>query len=269
MTDVLRIAAGQIASTEEPQENLGLIDTATQEAAGRGARLVVFPEAAMASFTSRLDTVAEPLDGPFADGLRDIALRHDVVLVAGMFTPADEHRTEEGELRRRVRNTLLLTGPGVAETTYDKIHLYDAFGTKESDTVAPGDRVVTAEVHGWQVGLATCFDVRFPAQFTELGRRGVELVVLPASWGDGPGKAEQWDLLTRARAADAQAWLLGCGQAWTKGSVDGPYGIGRSCVADPTGAVRARLGGGSEVLVVDVDRDAVAQTRARIPILPA
>ena len=94
-----------------------------------------------------------------------------------------------------------LRGAGVDEVTYRKIHLFDAFTTTESDTVAPGDEVVTADVDGWTVGLATCFDVRFPDQFTELGRRGSDLVVLPASWGDGPGKASQWDLLTRARAA--------------------------------------------------------------------
>ena len=96
---------------------------------------------------------------------------------------------------------------------------------------------------------------------------GAELVVLPASWGDGPGKASQWDLLTRARAHDAQAWLLAVDQAWTPDSVDGPYGIGRSVLADPTGEVRARLGGGEDVLVAEVDRETVARTRGTIPIL--
>lgn len=166
-----------------------------------------------------------------------------------------------------MHNTLLVTGPGTTETTYRKMHLYDAFGTTESDTVAPGEEVRTVEVDGWQVGLATCYDVRFADHFTELGRRGAELVVLPASWGDGPGKAEQWDLLTRARAHDAQSWLLGVGQAWTKDSVNGPYGIGRSVLADPTGGVRARLGGGQDLLVAEIDRDLVERTRATIPLL--
>ena len=129
------------------------------------------------------------------------------------------------------------------------------------------DRAVTIEVDGWQVGLATCYDVRFADHFTALGRAGAQLVVLPASWGDGPGKASQWDLLTRARAHDAQAWLLGVGQAWTADSVRGPYGIGRSVLADPTGEVRARLGGGEDVLVAEVDRDLVDRTRATIPLL--
>lgn len=268
MSDTLRIAAAQLAATEDPSENLQRIDELTGLAAERGARLVVHPEAAMVSFAAgRLDTLAEPLDGPFADGVRALAERHGVTVVVGMFTPADAITTEEGRRRSRVHNTLLVTGPGTTETTYRKIHLYDAFGTKESDTVAPGELIRTLDVQGWRVGLSTCFDVRFPAHFTELGRRGCELVVLPASWGDGPGKAAQWDLLVRARAHDAQAWLLAAGQAWTRRSVEGPFGIGRSALADPTGEVRARLGGGEDLLLADLDRDLVEQTRTTVPIL--
>ena len=267
MSDHLRLAGAQWTATGDPGDNLQRVEELTARAAERGARLVVHPEAAMASFAGRLDTVAEPLDGRFADGVRAVAERHGVTVVVGMFTPADEVTTEDGRARSRVHNTLLVTGPGTAETTYRKIHLYDAFGARESDTVAPGDLVRTLDVEGWRVGLATCYDVRFPDQFTELGRRACELVVLPASWGDGPGKASQWDLLTRARAHDAQAWLLAVGQAWTKDSVKGPYGIGRSVLADPTGEVRARLGGAEDLLVVDVDRSTVARTRETIPIL--
>lgn len=267
VSDSLRLAGAQWTATADPRDNLQTIDELTARAAEHGARLVVHPEAAMASFAGRLDTIAEPLDGPFADGVRALAARHGVTVVVGMFTPADTTTTEDGTERTRVHNTLLVTGPGTTETTYRKIHLYDAFGAKESDTVAPGDLVRTLDVEGWRVGLATCYDVRFPDQFTELGRRGCDLVVLPTSWGDGPGKASQWDLLTRARAHDAQAWLLGVGQAWTKDSVSGPFGIGRSVLADPTGEVRARLGGSADLLVADIDRATVERTRATVPIL--
>lgn len=263
----LRVAGCQWNSTGNPADNLARIHELTGHAARAGARLVVHPEAAMASFTGRLDTVAEPLDGRFADGVRKLAQRHDVTVVVGMFTPADEITTADGRSRDRVHNTLLVTGPGTTETVYRKIHLYDAFGNRESDTVAPGDESVTVEIEGWRVGLATCYDVRFGDQFTRLGRSGAELVVLPASWGDGPGKASQWDLLTRARAHDAQAWLLAVGQAWTPDAINGPYGIGRSVLADPTGEVRARLGGGEDLLVGEVDRDLVRSTRRTIPVL--
>jgi predicted amidohydrolase len=150
---------------------------------------------------------------------------------------------------------------------YRKIHLFDAFGSRESAVVAPGEGLVRIQVDGVSVGLATCYDVRFADQFSALGRAGSELVVLPASWGDGPGKAEQWDLLTRARAADAQAWLLACDQAWTPARGRAPLGIGRSVLADPTGTVRARLGSEVGLLIAQIDTELVRGVRERVPIL--
>lgn len=261
MSDHMRVAAAQLTTTPDLDHNLTLVDRACAEAAEQGARIVACPEGTMAPFTERLDTLAQPLDGPFADQVRAIAERHGITVVVGMFTPGDE---VDG--RRRVRNTLLLTGSGV-EAHYDKIHLYDAFGTVESETVQPGHDHVVVEVEGWQVGLATCYDVRFADQFIALGRLGAELIVLPTSWGDGPGKAEQWDLLTRARAADAQAWLIGAAQAWQQASITGPYGIGRSCVTGPMGQVRARLDGAPGLLIADIDRSAVHDARAKVPLL--
>lgn len=257
MTSRLCVAAAQISSGPDPVANLALAESAVAEAAGRGARLVALPEAAMAHFATTLAPVAQPLDGPYAEGLRALATRHDVTVIAGMFEPAPDGR---------VYNTLLATGPA-GEASYRKIHLYDAFGMKESATVCPGSELVTMTVDGITVGLATCYDVRFADQFTALGRAGAQLVVLPTSWGDGPGKAEQWDLLVRARAMDAQAWLLAAGQAWTEPKGLAPLGIGRSACADPTGGIRARLGSEPGVLVTEIDLDVVAQTRERIPIL--
>lgn len=253
----LRVAACQVTAGADPRDNLRVAADAIARAAAAGARLVVLPEAMMARFGTRLADVAEPLDGPFADGLRESGARHAVTVVAGLFEPSDDGR---------VHNTLLLTGPG-GEVSYRKIHLYDAFGSRESDTVAPGSALVTASVDGVLVGLATCYDVRFADQFTALGRAGAQLVVLPASWGEGPGKAEQWDLLVRSRAMDAQAWLLACDQAWTPPQGADPLGIGRSALVDPLGGVRGRLGHEPGELTGEIDTALVAQVRARVPIL--
>lgn len=163
-------------------------------------------------------------------------------------------------------NTLLLTGPD-GEFTYDRIHLYDAFGSRESDTVAPGSRLVTAQVAGATVGLATCYDLRFADQFTALGRAGAELVLVPASWGEGTGKAEQWDLLTRARAMDAQAYLLACGMAWRPPQGADPLGVGRSVLVDPLGRVHVRLGHEDGLLLAEVDPSTVPPIREQVPIL--
>ena len=260
----LRVAQAQVTSGPDPDENLRLVAEQTAWAAAAGARLVTFPEATMRAFGGPLGPVAEPLDGPWADGVRAIAARHDVVVVVGMFTPAPDGR---------VTNTLLVTGPGV-EAAYDKIHLYDAFGFAESATVAPGDEPVVVRVDGVGVGLATCYDVRFPDLFTALADRGAEVVCLPASWGAGPGKVEQWQLLTRARALDSTCFVVATGQAdpltsgiLPTGGGAAPTGVGHSCVVGPDGAVLVELGGEPDLVVTELDLDEVARVRTALPVL--
>jgi predicted amidohydrolase len=234
----MRIALAQIVSTPSPAENLDLVADGVERAAAAGARVVVFPEATMCCFGVRLP--AEPLDGPWASRVREIAGAAEVTVVAGMFTPDPDGR---------VRNTLLVTGGGV-EAHYDKIHLFDAFGFPE---------------------LATCYDVRFPGLFQRLGDLGARLVLMPASWGAGPGKRAQWDLLVRARALDSTCVVAACDQAdpVTVGRERSaaPTGIGASLVASPFGEVLAQLGEAPDLLVHDVDPESVEQARAAVPVL--
>jgi len=253
----LLVAAAQFASGPDPVANLATATESVRQAAAAGAQLVVLPEATMACFGTDLNAVAEPLDGPWASALRQCALDLDITVVVGMFEPADDGR---------VHNTLLIAGRDLV-ASYRKIHLYDAFGSRESDSVAPGDEHVVVTACGVRVGMATCYDLRFADQFTALGRAGAELIVVPASWGEGPGKSEQWDLLTRARAIDAQAWLLAADQAWTPPSGNDPLGVGRSVLVDPMGRVRAMLGHEVALLTAQVDLNVVQQVRQRIPVL--
>ncbi|WP_214364299.1 carbon-nitrogen hydrolase family protein [Pseudonocardia sp. H11422] len=257
----MRIALAQVVSSTDPEDNLKLIDQYVRQAADAGARLVVFPEAAMCRFGVPLGPVAEPLDGPWATRVRAIAADAGITVVAGMFTPAGDGR---------VRNTLLVTGGGV-EASYDKIHLFDAFGFAESDTVAPGAEPATVDLDGATVGLATCYDVRFPGLFQELAGRGAAVIVLPASWGAGPGKRDQWDVLVRARALDTGAFIAACDQADPR-SVGGeagkaPTGIGASLVADPFGAVVAQLDAEPGLLVADLELDRAGAARGRTGVL--
>ena len=205
----MRVALAQILSGTDPSANLRLVEDYTRRAADAGARLVLFPEATMCRFGVPLAPIAEPLDGAWATGVRQIAERAGVVVVAGMFVPAEEDGAG------RVTNTLIATGPGV-DAHYDKIHLYDAFGFKESKTVAPGTEPVVITVDGVGVGLTLCYDVRFPELYVELARRGAQLITVHASWGTGPGKLEQWTLLARARAIDTTGFVAAVGQALSR-----------------------------------------------------
>ncbi|GHH83657.1 apolipoprotein acyltransferase [Streptomyces sulfonofaciens] len=254
----MRIALCQLTTGPDPEENLRLIEEWTARAAAAQARVVVFPEAAMACFGTPLAPLAEPLDGPWAERVRAVARANGTVVVAGMFTPAPDGR---------VANTLLATGPGV-ETSYDKIHLYDAFGFRESRTVAPGARVVTIDVEGVRLGLATCYDVRFPELFRAHADAGAVGTLLPASWGAGPGKLDQWELLVRARALDATLWVAAVDQAEPEAPAGpAPTGIGHSRIVGPDGGVRHRLGAGPGLLVAELDVDEVAAVREKTSVL--
>ncbi|ORV81960.1 hydrolase [Mycobacterium interjectum] len=264
----MRIALAQILSGSDPAANLRLVREYTREAADAGAALVVFPEATMCRFGVPLAPVAEPVDGPWADGVRGIATQAGITVIAGMFTPAGDGR---------VMNTLIVAGPGAPnrpDTHYDKIHLYDAFGFTESRTVAPGHEPVVADVDGVRVGLSVCYDIRFPALYTELAARGAQLIVVCASWGSGPGKLDQWTLLARARALDSMSYVAAVGQAdpgdtLTKsGSGAGaPTGVGGSLVVSPLGEVVASAGENPQLVVADIDVDEVAKARETIAVL--
>lgn len=255
----MRIALAQISSGHDIETNLSKIRVMARRAADEGAELVVFPEAAMYGFGAPLAEVAQPIDGPFATSVQVLAAELGVTIVAGMFTPAGDGR---------VFNTLLVAGPD-AVSRYDKIHLFDAFGFEESRTVAPGAARRTVEVGQATVSLATCYDVRFPALFIENALDGAQVSVVAASWGAGPGKLEQWELLVRARAIDSTTYVIACDQAVPAGAIVGsvPTGVGHSLVVSPYGEVMGRLGESEDLLVVDIDLTEVATARATVPVL--
>ncbi len=259
----MRVAVAQILSGTDPTDNLQLVRDYTGRAAEAGASLVVFPEATMCRFGVPLAPVAEPVDGPWADGVRAIAADAGITVVAGMFTPVDDGR---------VANTLLAAGPGTPnqpDTHYDKIHLYDAFGFTESRSVAPGREPVVITVDGVEVGLTTCYDIRFPELFTTLARRGAQLIVVSASWAAGPGKLEQWTLLARARALDCTSYIVAAGQADPGEPLasSAPTGVGGSLVVSPFGDVVASAGADPQLLVADLALEQVAKARETIAVL--
>jgi predicted amidohydrolase len=255
----MRIALAQIQSSTDPSANLGLVEDFTRRAADAGARLVLFPEATMCRFGTPLAPIAEPLDGPWADGVRAVAERHGVTVVAGMFCPSDDGR---------VTNTLIATGPGT-DAHYHKIYLYDAFGFTESRTVAPGYDPVLLTVDGVGVGVTTCYDVRFPELYVELAQRGTQIITVHASWGSGPGKLDQWTLLARARALDTTSVVAAVDQAYPGDEIAalGPTGVGGSVVASPLGEVLAAAGPDPQLLVSDLDLATVDKARETIAVL--
>ncbi|MEJ6542480.1 NTP transferase domain-containing protein [Brachybacterium paraconglomeratum] len=255
-----RIALAQIEVPTDHASMVAVVRGAVAEAAEEGAHLVLLPEATLTPFGTDLRAAAETHHEDFAHLLQALADEHSVVVVAGSFSPADDGR---------VHNTVLVRGPGgTPSLEYRKIHLFDAFDADESATVAPGHELVTFDLAGARFGLATCYDMRFPEQFTALARRGAHAILLPTAWAEGPGKREQLQLLLRARALDSTTVILAADQSPPAGYAGrAPRGVGRSAAVGPLGRIRQELGLEPGLLMVDLDLAEVETARAALPVL--
>ncbi|WP_267420953.1 MULTISPECIES: carbon-nitrogen hydrolase family protein [unclassified Curtobacterium] len=256
----LTIAAAQFAPVDDPAANLETVRAAAEDAAARGAQLLVTPEYT-SYFTPEIDdrfvASAQPLDGSFVTGLRRIARSTGVALVVGV--------AEAGSDAERFRNTLVaIDADGSLVSTYRKVHLYDAFGARESDRIEAGDpeQLPVFELGGLRVGLETCYDLRFPEVTRRLAAdaAAADVVLVPAEWVRGPGKEHHWRTLLTARAIENTVWVVGVGQA-------PPIGIGGSVALDPSGVALAALGSAPGLLLTTVDTDVTAEVRRTNPSL--
>ena len=245
----IRIALAQVTSTEDATENLATVDRYTSRAAADGARLVVFPEAMMRCFGgASLVEIAQPLDGSWANAVRAIAERADITVVTGMFTPTDDGR---------VRNTLLVTGAGV-DAHYHKIHLFDAFGFAESDTVSPGQDPLVVDIAGVRVGFAICYDLRFPRLFQTMADNGAQLHVISASWGAGPGKVDHWNYSPVPAHSTRRPSSRRVTRHPPLTTTVRPRGCRPQPLAAPDRGVLGSLGAEPDLLTVDLELDTVS-----------
>lgn len=232
------------------------------------ADLVVLPELwAHGGFASTSwETTAELVDGPTVAQMASVAREVGVWLHAGSIIERAEEGADLGAEGRGLWNTSVLLSPvGTVHKTYRKIHRF-GFGDGEPRLLEAGTDLAVAElVHDAglsRVGLATCYDLRFPELFRGLGDLGADVIVLPAAWP--MPRVEHWQLLGRARALENQAWVLQCNTAGTHSGVE--MG-GHSQVVAPTGEVVAELGSGEDVLFADIDLNLVASFRTDFPVL--
>lgn len=267
MLGSMKVAIGQIRSSVDKLGNLARVCTLAATAAKQGARLIVFPEATMQAFgTGRLDKAAEPLDGDFVTTIADCAQHQNIAIIAGIFRPADFIRRSDKQINR-ITNTAIAALPTGETYHYDKIHTYDAFGYRESDTVKPGEKLVVFDYADTKIGLAICYDLRFPELFRQLAARGAQVIVVPISWAGGADKLRQKHLLSQARALDSTSWLIAADQAETALSGNAPRGVGHSTITTPDGRIAAEAGPEEELLLFDIDIADVARVREKLPIV--
>ncbi len=254
MAEELRVALVQRASSLDPAENRAALADLDVD-----ADLTVLPEAFARDFGAPGDDIsayAEPLDGPFAKAVADLAGRTGTV-VAGMFESAPDPD--------RPFNTLVVRGR--AEAAYRKIHLYDSFGYRESDRLTAGawePTVVT--VNGFGIGLMTCYDLRFPELARALVDAGADVLVVPAAWVPGRDedeharKVDHWRTLVRARAIENTAYVVAVGQA-------APRYTGHSLVSDPHGALLVDAGPEPGLHTALLTRSVLTEARSTNPSL--
>lgn len=221
-----------------------------------GSDLVVLPELwTVGAFAyEQFETEAEPLDGPTYAAMAAAARDAGVWLHAGSFV----ERAGDGSLY----NTALVLSPaGELAATYRKIHRF-GFDQGEAVLMSAGESLTTVALPEQTLGLATCYDLRFPELFRGLVDAGATTLVVSAGW---PARRRgHWTLLNRARAVEDQSYVLACGTAGTNGGVEQ---AGHSLVVDPWGEVLAEAGPGEEILTVDLDPKKVAETREQFPAL--
>jgi predicted amidohydrolase len=238
-----------------------------EAAADQGARLIALPETwAFKGSRDGIVATAELPDGPCNRALAAAAARRGVWVLAGsVYEPA------AGGL---VANASALFDPaGELRAVYRKIHLFDVTSGsvryEESEEVAPGADIVTAEVdtgHGTTVrlGLSICYDLRFPGLYSSLALRGAQILCVPSAFTAYTGAAH-WEVLLRARAIENGCFVVAPDQVGEH--LPGRDCFGHSMIIDPWGVVLARVEEGVGVCVADLDLARLAEVRAKVPSL--
>lgn len=262
----MKIAAIQMRSGPEPEANLAMLRPLVAEAAEAGARYVLTPEVTMAFAENRegLARVAGPFENnPWLAQLSALAREHGIYLHIGSLAVA----LADG----RFANRSVLFGPdGQMAATYDKIHLFDATiaglnAYRESATYKGGETAVTARVDAFTLGLAICYDMRFPALFNALANAGAQVLAVPAAFTVPTGQAH-WHVLLRARAIETGSYVIAAAQGGSH--LNGRATYGHSLVIDPWGRIIAELAHDEPgVLLADIELAAVDEARGRIPAL--
>ncbi|WP_273522009.1 carbon-nitrogen hydrolase family protein [Rhodosalinus sediminis] len=267
----MRAALLQLTSSDDPEENLGVVRGRLREAAAEGAGFVLTPEVTncvSASRTHQHSVLTHEANDPVLAGLREEAARAGVWLLIGSLALTTDD--PDG----RFANRSFLIGPeGRLVARYDKIHMFDvaisdAETYRESAGFRPGRRARVAETPFGTLGLSICYDLRFPYLYRALAQAGAEILTVPAAFAQPTGRAH-WRPLLQARAIETGAWVLAPAQTGTHAARRGKARRtwGHSMVVSPWGEVVAEAGEAPGILYAEIDRAAAAEARARVPSL--
>lgn len=262
-----RIALLQMTAGIDPAANARTIAAAAADASRGGASMLFTPE--MSGLLDRnrkraAQAIVAEEDNPVLAAAMRVANEYGIWIALGSLAVMSDGG-------RWANRSLLIDPAGTIAARYDKIHMFDvdlASGEswRESNAFEPGREVVVAEdTPLGRLGLAVCYDIRFPALFEELGRRECDAIAIPAAFTVPTGKAH-WHLLQRARAVEASAFVIAAAQVGEH--EDGRRTYGHSLVVDPWSEVVLDMGGEEPGLgFAEIDLSRIAEVRSQLPSL--
>ncbi|MGE5397103.1 MAG: carbon-nitrogen hydrolase family protein [Chitinophagales bacterium] len=264
MKKAFKIAICQMNIRNDKNANLDKACEMVNQATDLGCNMAVLPEMFNCPYvTANFPDYAEPVpDGNTSIVMRNLAQRNGIYLVGGSIPESDG----EGH----VYNTSTVFSPeGQMIARHRKLHLFDVSITggisfRESDTLTRGQEITTFETEFCHMGLAICYDLRFPELSRLMVNRGAEVLIFPAAFNTTTGPAH-WELLLRSRAVDNQVWVVAAAPAYDSNF---PYPIyGHSLVVNPWGTVTAMAGSDETLVIADIDLQMVSSIREELPLI--
>ncbi|MBC7154244.1 MAG: carbon-nitrogen hydrolase family protein [Rhodobacteraceae bacterium] len=267
----MRAGLVQLTSSDDPAANLPRTTRLIEAAAAQGAGFILTPEVTNCISTSRTrqNQVLQPEDQDITlAGLRAVAARLHIWLLIGSLA------LKTDDAQGRFANRSFLIGPdGIIRARYDKIHMFDVAVSssetyRESAGFRPGDQAVLADTPFARLGLSICYDLRFPQLYRAMAQAGAEVLTIPSAFSPVTGAAH-WETLLRARAIETGCYVLAPAQTGTHATASGRPRTthGHSMAISPWGEVLCDGGTEPGVCVIELDRAAVADARARVPSL--
>ncbi len=262
-----RFAAIQMASGLSVSSNLFEAEKLITEAAKAGADLIALPENFALMGETEFDKIKQKeIDGqgPIQEFLSNMARMHGVWLVGGTIPLAadDENKV--------IAACLVFNDQGERVARYDKIHLFDVSVPdsdeeyRESDTIAKGETELVIDSPFGKLGVAVCYDLRFPELFRKMANQGMDVLIIPSAFTAETGAAH-WEVLLRARSIENLCYVVAPNQGGFH--LNGRKTFGHSMIVDPWGVVLDCYKTGSGFVIADIELERIQKVRAAFPVL--
>ena len=255
-----KVAVAQINSGANITENVNKMNAMIREAAQNKADLIAFPETSEYLGTDFMGN-AQDVPGKITKFFSQAASEHQIYIHCGSVT----RKTAE---RKPANTSLLFDRTGNIVGSYSKLHMFDVMleegpSYRESDEISAGHHIMICDTKIGKIGMAICYDMRFPEIFRLMAKQGAEVICVPANFTTDTGK-DHWEVLLRARAIENTCYIIAPGQIGQKPKF---RAYGKSLVIDPWGNIIAKASDREQLIYADIDLDYIREIRAQVPSL--